>query len=205
MPHTDWGLRIRSYRERAGLTQVQLADLFGVDDRTVRRWEAGVSRPPRSVREQLGRTPVPRILRPDIQSIATLVRQSSLGIMLLDSQLVVLAASARDIAWHQRHYCRDPTGSSFEPFIQQTPRTLLESAGGWRKAVASGLSSLTGDFQMEVGERGNVQGLQGRATWTVMRLEGGDQIHLCQSSTLPTGSTVHGMRLTFIEEIMQEE
>ncbi len=34
----DWGQRIRSYRKRSGLTQEALAEAFGVEPRTVRRW-----------------------------------------------------------------------------------------------------------------------------------------------------------------------
>jgi len=37
---------LRECRLRAGLTQVELASLLGVTDRTVKRWEAGKGRRP---------------------------------------------------------------------------------------------------------------------------------------------------------------
>ena len=41
----SWDDIIRSYRERHGLSQVQLADVIGVSQRTVSRWERGEGRP----------------------------------------------------------------------------------------------------------------------------------------------------------------
>ncbi len=38
-------LRITELRERAGMTQTQLADKLGVDNSTVCKWETGVNSP----------------------------------------------------------------------------------------------------------------------------------------------------------------
>ena len=41
----DWGRNIRAAREALGMTQTQLADLVGVRQPTIVRWEAGVNEP----------------------------------------------------------------------------------------------------------------------------------------------------------------
>lgn len=51
MDGQDLGRRIRRARERARLTQRQLADAVGVDRKTVGNWESGASHP----RSSLGR------------------------------------------------------------------------------------------------------------------------------------------------------
>jgi len=51
MDGQDLGRRIRRARERARLTQRQLADAVGVDRKTVGNWESGTSHP----RSSLGR------------------------------------------------------------------------------------------------------------------------------------------------------
>lgn len=51
MDGRDLGLRLRRARERARLTQRELAEAVGVDRKTVGNWESGVSSP----RSSLGR------------------------------------------------------------------------------------------------------------------------------------------------------
>ncbi len=65
----DWSQRVRNYRQRAGLTQEALAEMFAVEARTVRRWESGASRPPENVRAKLQRTPVPVVPKPALARI----------------------------------------------------------------------------------------------------------------------------------------
>lgn len=45
------GTRIRQFRLRNGLTQIELADEFKVHFRTLRRWELGEYKPPARVFE----------------------------------------------------------------------------------------------------------------------------------------------------------
>lgn len=40
-----WGARIKAAREDRELTQTQLAELLGVEQTTVSRWEAGLTAP----------------------------------------------------------------------------------------------------------------------------------------------------------------
>jgi transcriptional regulator with XRE-family HTH domain len=41
----DWGVLIRRHRIRTGLTQARLADVLGVSQRTISRWERGEDKP----------------------------------------------------------------------------------------------------------------------------------------------------------------
>ncbi len=43
--HPEWGWNIRNAREAKGLTQVKLADLTGVRQPTLARWELGTLNP----------------------------------------------------------------------------------------------------------------------------------------------------------------
>ena len=43
MDHYITGAAIKALRERSGLTQAQLADQLCVSDKTVSKWETGVS------------------------------------------------------------------------------------------------------------------------------------------------------------------
>jgi DNA-binding XRE family transcriptional regulator len=72
----DWSQRVRQYRNRSGLTQAALAEMFGVEERTVRRWAGGVSRPPADVRVELQLAPVPAIPVPTSRSLKEFVRSS---------------------------------------------------------------------------------------------------------------------------------
>lgn len=48
-------LTIRQYREKAGLTQVQLAKKMQVDQAAVSKWENGVTKPMNKYRAKLAR------------------------------------------------------------------------------------------------------------------------------------------------------
>jgi DNA-binding XRE family transcriptional regulator len=201
----DWSLRIRSYRSRSGLTQEALADLFDVEPRTIRRWEAGTYRPPLEIRRRLMRTRVPLVARADTSTLLRLVERSSEGIMLLDDDLTILAMSPRERTWFMRQYGRDGINTSWEPCMPTFFRSLLEAQGGWRTLRHCGLSSLTSDFQMPRGDTGNAADHIGRVQYTILRLADGTRIHTSLSSTLPPGSPLQPAKLTFLDEIMAEE
>jgi transcriptional regulator with XRE-family HTH domain len=201
----DWSERIRGYRSRSGLTQEALADLFNVEPRTIRRWEAGASRPPLDIRQRLMRTRVPLIERADTSTLLRLVEMSTEGIMLLDDDLTILAMSPRERAWFMRQYGRDGINTSWEPHMPSFFHALLEEHGGWRALLQGGLSSLTSDFRMPRGDTGNAADHVGRAQYTILRLADGTRIHTSLSSTLPPDSPLQPPKLTFLDEIMAEE
>ena len=201
----DWALRIRNYRERSGLTQDALAEMFLVDSRTVRRWEAGKTRPPLDVRRRLGRTHVPIIQTPVGSVLRDLVERSADGITLLDDDLKVLAQSARDIRWTVKHYGRDLRGEVFMPYLPSFFEELAAPFGGWHGTVRAGLASLTCDFRMPVADAGNAADYSGRLQYTVLRLADGVRVHLCVASKLQSPDILHPPQLTFVDEIMSSE
>jgi transcriptional regulator with XRE-family HTH domain len=200
----DWAERVRKYRRRAGLTQEQLADLFLVEPRTIRRWEAGQTRPPLEVRQRLHRNAVPVLQRPEVAALTSLVTSSGEGMMLLDERLNVLAASARDRAWFQSQIGRDPVGLSLEPFLPVAIRDLLGQYGGWEKAVQAGLASFATDFAMQRREIGNSSDFVGRMQHTILRMGDGVRLHLSRSRTLEASQALSAPELTFVDEIMTE-
>lgn len=53
---SDFGARLRTRRQERQLTQAELAKRLGVDEKTVRRWERGTSRPSFDLVEPLSKT-----------------------------------------------------------------------------------------------------------------------------------------------------
>ena len=200
----NWHLRIRSYRLRSGLTQEQLADVFMVADRTVRRWENGQSQPPQHVRERLLRTHVPLIHRPEVAALRAMTETSSLGTMLMDEKLNIIAMSAREQQFWLRQYGQDLRGQNWEPFSPPFFRTVFETHGGWRSAIKSGASSLTCDFSIPMPGNDATGLYSGRVQYTILRMSDGTHIHNYVATTLPAGAAQQPARLTFIDEIESE-
>jgi transcriptional regulator with XRE-family HTH domain len=203
--YQDWDIRIRNYRQRSGLTQEALADLFMVDARTIRRWEAGQTLPPLEVRRKLQRTRVPIINRPEAAVFKQLVATSTEGIMLLDDELTILAMSDRELQWFQSQYGFDPRGRSWEPYIPHFFIPLLDRYGGWRATTRAGLSSITSDFRRHPPETGRADVHNARAQYTILHMADGMRIHIAVSSTLPDTAELHPPKMTFIDEIMSTE
>jgi transcriptional regulator with XRE-family HTH domain len=53
MAREPFGTRLRSLRERAGVSQIELAAKIGTDPDTLSRWERGLAEPPMTMREQI--------------------------------------------------------------------------------------------------------------------------------------------------------
>jgi transcriptional regulator with XRE-family HTH domain len=197
----DWATRIRSWRKRSGLTQEAVADLFMVDERTVRRWEQGISEPPLDVRRRLERTSVPLIQRPEISALAQVIASSALGTMLLDENLKVLAMSERERQFWLHQTGKDLTGGTWEPYIPSFFQEILEGYGGWRAAIKAGASSLTGDCRITLAGDGAV--FTGRIQYTILRMSDGTVVHSYLGRSMPETAVLLPARVTFIDEIMQ--
>jgi transcriptional regulator with XRE-family HTH domain len=198
----DWATRIRSWRKRSGLTQEAVADLFLVDVRTIRRWEKGTSQPPLDVRERLHRTCVPLIQRPEVSALAKVVSTSAIGTMLLDDKLTVVAMSERERLFWQAQTGQDLLGKSWEPYIPKFFLELLDQHGGWRAAIKAGASSLTGDCRVPLPDG---QVFTGRIQYTILRMSDGTLIHNYLGQSLPESAVLEAPRVTFIDEITQQE
>lgn len=70
----EWGLRLRQRREQVGLTRIQLAQLSGVADSTIRNLETGRHKPTRSIVMRL--QAVPALGMPSPFAISPLEQQS---------------------------------------------------------------------------------------------------------------------------------
>ncbi len=54
MAREPFGTRLRSLRERAGMSQTQLAEKIGTDQTQISRWERNLAEPPVTMLEAIG-------------------------------------------------------------------------------------------------------------------------------------------------------
>lgn len=106
---TDVGDRIRIARERAGLTQAELAHQAGLRQQSVAKWEAGLSSPSAS----------------SLASIARALRTSTDGLLGLEE--ITIDASGADLGELRE---RDP--EAYEAIIAQA-RIALDRARARRR------------------------------------------------------------------------
>lgn len=148
-----WAARVRAYRNRTGLSQERLAEMFGVDVRTVRRWEAGATRPTASVRKRLEIAPVPIMQNPSVTGFAQIVRAATGFVSLLDENHALLAWSesfrtrmerANGPGWREMSHLE-----RIKSPAQEIITATCEKHGGLDKMMRAGLSALTHDFQYE--------------------------------------------------------
>jgi transcriptional regulator with XRE-family HTH domain len=198
----DWSDRIRGYRQRSGLTQEKLAEMFGVDARSVRRWEAGHSRPSEEVRTRLMRAPVPAMVRPDIAGFASVIRSSSAFTVLLDDNQDVIASSPSYNARMSRVHGPDWTAlPQFERLYRPIADVIEDQCnqrGGLKKLMREGLSALTHDFLIER------DGIEKALRFTSARLfvTPTESVHIHASFGIDRASAIHTRSLmTFLDEI----
>jgi transcriptional regulator with XRE-family HTH domain len=146
----DWAQRVRDYRAKSGLTQEALAALFGVDPRSVRRWEAGDVRPALVVRNRLLRSPVAIVKHPTTEAIAQLIAASSGFSCLLTTSRAVIASSPayerRMIKAHGDGWQDLPFLTRLSPEIAATVEPCLTREGGMDAMLKRGLTAMTHDF-----------------------------------------------------------
>jgi transcriptional regulator with XRE-family HTH domain len=149
----EWSERIRNYRRNSRLSQEALAELFGVDVRSVRRWEAGTSRPRDDVRAKLLRAPVPAVAQTTIDGLARIISTSSEFTVLLDDKFQVIASSASYDARMTRVHGPDwrgvPLLDRFYKPVAEVIDTSVTRHGGLQKMMRNGLSAMTHDFVMD--------------------------------------------------------
>jgi transcriptional regulator with XRE-family HTH domain len=148
----DWSDRVRNYRLRSKLSQEALADLFGVDPRSVRRWEAGDSRPRDDVRAKLLRAPVPAVAQTTIDGLARIIASSSEFTVLLDDKYQVITSSpsynARMTRVHGSDWRSVPLLDRFYKPVAEVIDASVTRHGGLQKMMQNGLSAMTHDFVM---------------------------------------------------------
>jgi transcriptional regulator with XRE-family HTH domain len=149
----DWAQRVRSYRSKSQLTQEALADLFGVDVRSVRRWEAGSARPSAAVRSKLVRAPVQPIAVTSLAGFSSMIETSSAFSVLLDYDHNVITCSPSYEARMQRVLGPDwrsvPMFERFYRPISEQVQAACDRHGGLDRMMRQGLSSMTHDFVLQ--------------------------------------------------------
>lgn len=200
----DWSKRVRQYRSRSGLTQAALAEMFGVEERTVRRWESGVSRPPAEVRVKLQMTPVPVIPVPTSHGLKNFVRSHKEMVSLFTPQLKVIASSAPIAAQFAAMFGRELDGVQLFKFLGNDMSELIAAHGGWDRMVKNGLSSIAGSMVIDKGTSGLAFDVPVRIAYTVLTMEDGERIHIGYTTMLNEAEPFRP-RITFGEELFLEE
>src|SRR5262245_38949692 len=97
-PRTDWPTQIRRFRRQHLVKQAALAEMLGVDQATVSRWEAGQIMPSFSIQRRL-RDLIGRAV-PQDALLHHWVDTAINPLMLSNGAFIIAAASA---AWEREH------------------------------------------------------------------------------------------------------
>jgi len=200
----DWSQRVRQYRSRSGLTQAALAELFGVEERTVRRWESGISRPPAEVRVKLLMAPVPYIARPTLSALKDFVHAHNGMVSLYTPQLKAIAASPQANAGFVAMFGRDFAGVRLLDYLGNDMKQLIENHGGWDRMVANGLSSIATSMVVDKGTNGLAHDVPVQIAYTVLTMEDGERVHIGYTTMLREPE-LFKPKVTFGAELYLEE
>jgi hypothetical protein len=155
-----------------------------VDTRTVRRWEAG-QEPTRAARERLSATlaPSPAHLMGDF--LVELLKTSPDYIMLLDSDLRVVANSQSHKRFMQQHHnVDDIVGLSWQKYVPRSYAEWLEARGGTRGMLEDGFVSRRSPYIYTPKVGSEKLPSAGYADHTLLRLASGP-VHLTVTRELP--------------------
>lgn len=200
----DWSQRVRQYRSRSGLTQAALAEMFGVEERTVRRWESGISRPPADVRVKLQLAPVPFIPKATSRGLKDFVRSHKEMVSLYTPQLKAIAASPQANAGFVAMFGREFEGVRLIDYLGQDMRQLIDNHGGWDRMIANGLSSIATSMVVDKGTNGLAVDVPVKIAYTVLTMENGERIHIGYTTMLREAEPFKP-KVTFGEELYLEE
>lgn len=178
LPH--FGSRLRRIRRLRGLKQAYIAELAGVVQTTVSRWEAGEIQPDERVATDI-LLAISRSSAND-RALRTLVENATITAHLVtDADHRLLAASPGRIAEWQRDPV-DLIGSSLWRFATEpiaAAETSLESIGWWEDPVPSPVEVMTGTRDGH-----DLRILPSRMTWERVYLTDGTPARLCISAPL---------------------
>lgn len=136
-PAGDWPAHIRRFRRQHAMKQAALAELIGVDQATVSRWEAGRIVPPIRIQHRL-RDLIGRAV-PDDALLRHWIDTAVNSMMLSDPSFVITAASA---AFERQHGIRRGTARGLSTTPTHTAESLVNrnaalEHGFYRGDVAS--------------------------------------------------------------------
>lgn len=197
---TDWGAEIRRFRRLRAVKQTTLAEMLGVDQATVSRWEGNRQEP------DLG---MQRRLRALIQGTGTqdenLLRhgvEASVGdTVLIDASRTLVTASATFLARHGIDAIAAPGLSTTSMFSEELDRAWWYAVerGFFEGEVAS--VRVTGQIHLLSGE-GTVIG---RSLWLPLALNAGGVLCRIDTTILDPasfiGSIPNELRLVTVSEL----
>lgn len=135
----NWSSAVRHYRRVHCITQDQLADIFAVDTRTVRRWESGQSIPPMSVRD----TVIMIDHSAQYDMLAKLTSSSTEIMCLFDQDRRIIAASPA-LLQSARLSVSDVVGANYcRLFVPEHATGIIDRIdreGGYVKSGLSGFN-----------------------------------------------------------------
>ncbi len=136
----DWGLRIKTYRSRNGLTQQAMADDLGVDRTTIIRWEKGQDEPALMYRKRILAWS-PTIPEGVVRGLIDVVDHMDGFATLLDSNFRVLRTSKR----HQQllgYDVSDVYGRESQPYWSAEMAQIIKLVGGLKGYRKNGIISM---------------------------------------------------------------
>jgi transcriptional regulator with XRE-family HTH domain len=179
-----WANWTKAFRVKHQLTQEGVADMLGVDPRTVRRWEAG-QQPTKEARGRLESliAPSPAHLMGDF--LPVLLETSPDYIMLLDPEFKVLATSASHRRFMTAHHgIADVVGLSWRRFVPHTYNDWIDSNGGTAGMLRNGFVSRRNPYSYTPKPGSGKQPSHGIADHTLLRLATG-LVHMTVTKQLP--------------------
>jgi hypothetical protein len=192
----EWAERVRRYRANARLSQAGLAELFGVDARTVQRWEAGSTAPPKDIQVVLWRAPVPAIMSASVVGLAELVRSSTEIAFLFDASDRVIASSGSHTGMFRKLNGVDPVGVNWYDYVPDQFKDEVSRQGGRENIYRRGYRTLTGDMR-------SGSGVCWRVHQSLLVLDAGERVELCFSRRIDPSAFVGGRTVyVYADEIM---
>ncbi|SFX07574.1 helix-turn-helix domain-containing protein [Marinospirillum alkaliphilum] len=131
------GERIKRLRRARNMTQQQLAELLGIDQGAVSRWERGHIMPSARYRQELERVLQAPLMEMD-QPLLDSVNRDLHFSLVLDCELRVLAASETTLAINGCRSRSELIGSSYLPMLNETARSLylwLQESGAFDEGI----------------------------------------------------------------------
>ncbi len=174
----EWGTWVRQVRIQRNLKQAAFAEMIGVDQATVSRWEAGRTRPDAQaqnrIRTLMGSRPADSLIR-------HWVKMAIGGVVLVNSNRIILAASAQYSATHQIPV-DEIVGLSVGPVFTEESDRLWQTAHNqglfWGQIASVSAVTLTNSLS------GHFHNVCTKCIWMPAPLADGEIVVRCEGTYL---------------------
>ena len=161
--------RLKAFRHTQALTQENLAELWGVSNRTIARWERGEGRPQQWMRREIAKVESP-IEWPTARLLCELIERRASPAMIYDTGLKVLAVSAMHDAWMHATYGITAVGVDWRRYMSEACHEMVAAGGGVDYMVHHGLMCMRGTYNDPRGVDGTFVPHQMYIDLTVVRI-----------------------------------